>query len=89
MARAEVSTATPIPLQPEYGLLWWLYRWGEDDLLVARGSEGHLIVVVPSQGVVIAISSANMQEVPMDDYVLFPLLADLIIRHCVDDPTAD
>ena len=70
---------TPDPLQPEYGLLWWLYRWGEDDLLVARGSEGHLIVVVPRHGVVIAISSANMPEVPMDDNVLFPLLAELVI----------
>ena len=70
---------TPSPLQPEYGLLWWLYRWGEDDLLVAQGSEGHLIVVVPRHGVVIAISSANMPEVPMSDGVLFPLLADLII----------
>ncbi len=69
----------PSALQPEYGLLWWLYSWGGEQLHVARGSEGHLIVVVPSQAAVIAISSANMPKVPMDDYVLHPLLAELII----------
>jgi hypothetical protein len=44
----------------------------------ARGSEGHLIVVVPDQKSVTAIASANRQEHP-DDEALVPLVNEVIM----------
>jgi hypothetical protein len=41
--------------------------------------EGHLVVGVPDQKSVITISSANHQEYPIDDEVLFPLVNELIM----------
>jgi CubicO group peptidase (beta-lactamase class C family) len=70
---------TPSHLQPQYGLLWWLYTWNGHQILAARGSEGHLIVVVPDQKSVTSISSANRQEYVIDEEALFPLLTEIII----------
>jgi hypothetical protein len=58
---------------------WWLYTWHGHRVYAARGSEGHLIVVVPDQKSVTAITSANRQEYPMDEDALFPLMNDVII----------
>jgi len=70
---------SPSQLQPRYGLLWWLYNWSGHDVPAARGSEGHVIAVVPDQKAVIAISSANHPEYTMDEEALFPLLNEVII----------
>lgn len=75
-----VSRATaPSELEPQYGLMWWLYTWNGHRVYAARGSEGHLVVVVPDQKSVIAISSTNRQEYPMDGEALFPLMLEVII----------
>jgi CubicO group peptidase (beta-lactamase class C family) len=70
---------TPSEAEPQYGLLWWLFRWNGHPVYAARGSEGHLVVVVPDQKSVTAISSANGPEFAMPDDALFPLLNELII----------
>jgi hypothetical protein len=73
---SDVWVTTPSELQPEYGLMWWLYTWNGHRVYAARG---HLIVVVPDQMSVTAIASANRQEYPMDDEALFPLVNEVII----------
>jgi CubicO group peptidase (beta-lactamase class C family) len=73
------QVTTPSELQPEYGLMWWLYTWNGHQIYAARGSEGQLIVVVPDQHSVTAIQSANSPEYPMSEEDLFPLVRDLII----------
>lgn len=73
------QVTTPSKLEPQYGLMWWLFTWNGHKVYAARGAEGHLIVVVPDQKAVITISSANRQEYPMDDEALFPLVNELII----------
>jgi hypothetical protein len=75
----DVRVTTPTELQPEYGLMWWLYPWNGHRVYAARGSEGHLIVVLPDQKSVTAIASANRQEYPIDDEALFPLVNEVII----------
>jgi CubicO group peptidase (beta-lactamase class C family) len=70
---------TPSDLQPQYGLMWWLYTWNGHQVYAARGSEGQMIVVVPDQQLVIAIVSANNPEYAMNDEALFPLLNEVII----------
>ncbi len=57
----------------------WPFFWNGHHVYAARGSEGHIVVVVPGQKSVTAISSANHQEYPIDDEALFPLLNELII----------
>jgi hypothetical protein len=59
--------------------MWWLYPWNGHRVYAARGSEGHLIVVLPDQKSVTAIASANRQEYPIDDEALFPLVNEVII----------
>jgi hypothetical protein len=44
--------------------MWWLYTRNGHEIYAARDSEGHLIVVVPDQKSVTAISSGNRQEYP-------------------------
>jgi CubicO group peptidase (beta-lactamase class C family) len=73
------QATTPSELQPQYGLMWWLYTWNGHRVYAARGYEGQLIVVVPDQKSVTAIASANRQEYPMDDEALFPLMNEVII----------
>jgi CubicO group peptidase (beta-lactamase class C family) len=73
------QVTTPSELQPQYGLMWWLYTWNGHRVYAARGYEGQLIVVVPDQKSVTAIASANRQEYPMDDEALFPLMNEVII----------
>jgi CubicO group peptidase (beta-lactamase class C family) len=73
------QATTPSELQPQYGLMWWLYTWNGHRVYAARGYEGQLIVVVPDQKSVTAIASANRQEYPMDDEALFPLMDEVII----------
>jgi CubicO group peptidase (beta-lactamase class C family) len=73
------QVTTPSELQPQYGLMWWLYTWNGHRVYAARGYEGQLIVVVPDQESVTAIASANRQEYPMDDEALFPLMNEVII----------
>ena len=73
------QVATPSELNPQYGLMWWLYSWNGHDILAARGSEGHMITLVPDQKSVTAISSANLQEYPMDEEALFPLMNETIV----------
>jgi hypothetical protein len=75
----DVRVTTPTELQPEYGLMWWLYPWNGHRVYAPRGSEGHLIVVLPDQKSVTAIASANRQEYPIDDEALFPLVNEVII----------
>ena len=73
------QATTPSELEPQYGLMWWLYTWNGHRVYAARGSEGQMVVVVPDQKSVIAISSANQQEYPMNDEDLFPLMNEVII----------
>jgi CubicO group peptidase (beta-lactamase class C family) len=73
------QTTTPSDLEPQYGLMWWLYTWNGHQVYAARGSEGHLVVVVPDQKSVTAISSANHQEYAMNEEDLFPLMTEVII----------
>ena len=58
------QATSPSELNPQYGLMWWLYTWNGHEIYAARDSEGHLIVVVPDQKSVTAISSGNRQEYP-------------------------
>lgn len=69
----------PSAVEPQYGLLWWLDTWNGHQVYSARGSEGHLVVVVPDQRLVATISSANGQEYPIDDQALFPLVYQVIM----------
>jgi CubicO group peptidase (beta-lactamase class C family) len=73
------QATSPSELNPQYGLMWWLYTWNGHEIYAARGSEAHLIVVVPDQKSVTAISSGNRQEYPMTEEALFPLMSDVII----------
>ena len=73
------QAVTPSAVEPQYGLLWWLNTWNGHSVYSARGSEGHLIVVVPDQRLVATISSANGQEYPIDDHALFPLVYEVIM----------
>ena len=58
------QATSPSELNPQYGLMPWLYTWNGHEIYAARGWEGHLIVVVPDQKSVTAISSGNRQEYP-------------------------
>ena len=55
------QTTTPCPLNPEYGLLWWLnHQNSMSDLacatsFAARGAGGNIIFVEPEQGLVIVL----------------------------------
>jgi CubicO group peptidase (beta-lactamase class C family) len=73
------QVSTPSGLQPQYGLMWWLYTWNGHQVYAARGHEGQMIVVVPDQRSVITIVSANNPEYAMNDEALFPLLNEVII----------
>ena len=73
------QVTTSSELQPQYGLMWWLYTWNGHRVYAARGYEGHLIVAVPDQKSVTAIAAVNRQEYPMDDEALFPLMNEVII----------
>jgi len=73
------QVTTPSELQPQYGLMWWLYTWNGYRVYAARGSADHLIVLVPDQKSVTTITSASRQEYPMDDEALFPLMNEVII----------
>lgn len=71
----------------EYGLLWWLDTWNRHRVLMALGQGGYeaggsgayLIAVVPDLKLVVAITSADDPELPLDPEGLFPLVRDLII----------
>ena len=81
----EQSTAVG-PLTPEYGLMWWRMALipttdnpTPHDTVIARGSEGQLIAIVPDRHLVVAVGS-----VPTKDYVLASsdvsfLLTDVIL----------
>jgi CubicO group peptidase (beta-lactamase class C family) len=73
------QATTPSTAEPRYGLMWWLERWNGHRVYAARGSEGHLVVVVPDQRSVTAISSANHQEFVMDEEALFPLVTEVVM----------
>jgi hypothetical protein len=73
------QVTTPSELQPQYGLMWWLYTWNGYRVYAARGSADHLIVLVPDRKSVTTITSASRQEYPMDDEALFPLMNEVII----------
>lgn len=73
------QVTTPSGLQPQYGLMWWLYTWNGHQVYAARGHEGQLIVVVPDQRSVTAIASVNNPEYGIHEEALFPLLNEIII----------
>ena len=73
------QVTTPSELESEYGLMWWLYTWNGHPVYAARGSGGQLIVVVPDQRAVIAITSSNNPEYPIHEEALFPLLNEVIM----------
>ena len=73
------QVTNPSELNPQYGLMWWLYTWNGHEIYAARGAEGHLIVVVPDQKSVTAIASMNGPEYAMSDEALFPLLNEVIV----------
>ncbi|MCW2810044.1 MAG: 6-aminohexanoate hydrolase [Friedmanniella sp.] len=80
VSREWVRQATsPSALEPRYGLLWWLYTWSGHRAYVAQGSEGHLLVVLPDQRAVPAITSTNHPELPMNQDELFPLITQVIL----------
>ncbi len=70
---------TPGEADPQYGLMWWLYTWNGHQVYAAQGSDGHLILIVPDQRSVTAISSTNRQEYAIGNDALFPLMNELII----------
>ena len=80
------QSTTVGPLSPEYALMWWRMAVipttdnpTPHDTLIARGSEGQLIAIVPDRHLVVAVGS-----VPTKDYVLASsdvsfLLTDVIL----------
>jgi CubicO group peptidase (beta-lactamase class C family) len=80
------QSTTVGPLSSEYGLMWWRMAIipttdnpTPHDTLIARGSEGQLIAIVPERHLVVAVGS-----VPTKDYVLAGsdvsfLLTDVIL----------
>ena len=80
------QSTTVGPLSPEYALMWWrmaIIPTTDNptpyDTLVARGSEGQLIAIVPDRHLVVVVGS-----VPTKDYVLASsdvsfLLTDVIL----------
>ena len=80
------QSTTVGPLSSEYGLMWWRMpiipttdNPTPHDTLIARGSEGQLIAIVPDRHLVVAVGS-----VPTKDYVLAGsdvsfLLTDVIL----------
>ena len=80
------QSTTVGPLSPEYALMWWRMAVipatdnpTPHDTLIARGSEGQLIAIVPDLHLVVAVGS-----VPTKDYVLASsdvsfLLTDVIL----------
>ena len=73
------QVTSPSGLQPQYGLMWWLYTSNGHPVYAAQGYEGQMIVVVPDQQSVTAIESANSPEFAMNDDALLPLLNEVII----------
>ena len=80
------QSTTVGPLSPEYALMWWRMAVipttdnpTPHDTLIARGSEGQLIAIVPDRQLVVAVGS-----VPTKDYAIAGsdvsfLLSDVIL----------
>jgi CubicO group peptidase (beta-lactamase class C family) len=80
------QSTTVSPLGPEYALMWWrmpliptMDNPTPHDTLVARGSEGQLIAIVPDRHLVVAVGS-----IPTKDYAIASsdvsfLLTDVIL----------
>ena len=80
------QSTTVGPLSPEYALMWWRMAVipttdnpTPHDTLIARGSEGQLIAIVPDRQLVVAVGS-----VPTKDYAIAGsdvsfLLGDVIL----------
>jgi hypothetical protein len=66
------QVTTPSELQPQYGLMWWLYTWNGYRVYAARGSADHLIVLVPDQKSVTTITSASLRNTPWMTKPCFP-----------------
>ena len=64
----------------------WLYTWNGHESTLPAARRGHLIVVVPDQKSVTAISSGNRQEYLTNEEALFPLMNEVIVPG-LDGPT--
>ena len=82
----ELST-TVGPLSPEYALMWWRmavipvtrhHNPTPHDTLIARGSEGQLIAIVPDRQLVVAVGS-----VPTKDYAIASSDVSFLLREVI------
>jgi CubicO group peptidase (beta-lactamase class C family) len=81
----EQSTAVS-PLTPTYALMWWRMpvipttdNPTPHDTLIARGSEGQLIAIVPDRHLVVAVGSIPTKDYSVSDSDVSFLLTDVIL----------
>jgi CubicO group peptidase (beta-lactamase class C family) len=74
------------PLNPEYALMWWrmavipaVDNPTPDDTLIARGSEGQLIAIVPDLKLVVAVGSVPTKDYAVAGSDVSFLLTDVIL----------
>jgi len=79
------QSTTVGPLTPEYGLMWWRMAVipafdnpTPHDTLIARGSEGQLIAIVPDRKLVVAVGS-----VPTKDYAVAGSDVSFMLRDVI------
>jgi CubicO group peptidase (beta-lactamase class C family) len=82
-----VEQSTTIgPLTPTYALMWWRMAVipttdnpTAHDTLIARGSEGQLIAIVPDRHLVVAVGSIPTKDYAISDSDVSFLLTDVIL----------
>jgi CubicO group peptidase (beta-lactamase class C family) len=80
------QSTTVGPLTPEYGLMWWRMTVipttdnpTPHDTVIARGSEGQLIAIVPDRHLVVAVGSVPTKDYAVSDSDVSFLLTDVIL----------
>ena len=80
------QSTTVGPLSPEYALMWWRMAIipttdnpTPQDTLIARGSEGQLIAIVPDRHLVAAVGSIPTKDYAISDSDVSFLLTDVIL----------
>jgi CubicO group peptidase (beta-lactamase class C family) len=80
------QSTTVSPLTPQYALMWWRMAVipttdnpTAHDTLIARGSEGQLIAIVPDRHLVVAVGSIPTKDYAVSDSDVSFLLTDVIL----------
>jgi CubicO group peptidase (beta-lactamase class C family) len=80
------QSTTVGPLSPEYALMWWRMpvipttdNPTPHDTLIARGSEGQLIAIMPDRHLVVAVGSIPTKDYAMASSDVSFLLTDVIL----------